>query len=76
MKERMKRLLTVQETAHFLAISDRSIYNGVARKAKRRFPVRPIRVGRPVLFDIDDLQDYVDSLKAPDSKINESANTA
>ena len=66
-----KRLLSIRETAHFLGISERTIYNQVGKKAKRRFPVKPLRVGGCIRFDINDLNKYIDSLKL---KSNQNAN--
>ena len=57
-----KRLLSVEETAHYLGLSPRTIYNGVCRKAKKPFPVKPKRIGKSIKFDIFDLEKYVDSL--------------
>jgi predicted DNA-binding transcriptional regulator AlpA len=57
-----KRFLSVKETAEYLNISPRTIYNKTGRKAKVKFPVRPKRVGRCVRFDIKDLNEYVASL--------------
>ncbi len=57
-----KRLLSVDETATFLGISVRTIYNQICRKAKKRFPIKPKRIGKRILFDIRDLESYVDSL--------------
>ena len=57
-----KRLLSVEETAEYLGISARSIYNQVHRKAKKRFPVEPKRIGKLVKFDIRDLDAYIDAL--------------
>ena len=57
-----KRLLSVQEAAVFLGISPRSIYNGIHRKAKKRFPVPTKRIGKLVKFDIRDLEKYIDSI--------------
>jgi excisionase family DNA binding protein len=57
-----KRLLTIKETAAYLGISPRTIYNGVAPKSKTPFPIKPKRWGKRVLFDIKDLDRYVDSL--------------
>lgn len=65
-----KRLLNIKETAHFLGISERTIYNQVGKRAKRRFPVKPLRVGGCIRFDIDDLKQYIESLKS-ESKQNE-----
>ncbi len=57
-----KRLLSVEETASFLGISVRTIYNQICRKAKNKFPIKPKRIGRRILFDVRDLEHYVDSL--------------
>jgi predicted DNA-binding transcriptional regulator AlpA len=57
-----KRLLSVEETAAFLGIAVRTIYNQIGRKAKRKFPIKAKRIGRRILFDIRELESYVDSL--------------
>ena len=57
-----KRLLSVEETAHYLGLSPRTIYNQIGRKAKKPFPVKPKRIGKLVKFDIQDLDQYVKSL--------------
>ena len=57
-----KRLLSAEETAAFLGISVRTIYNQTSRKAKIKFPIKPKRIGRRILFDLRDLEHYVDSL--------------
>lgn len=57
-----KRLLNVEATAVYLGISSRSIYNAIAPKSKKPFPVRPKRIGKLVRFDIRDLEKYVDTL--------------
>ena len=57
-----KRLLSVDETARYLGLSPRTIYNQICPKAKKPFPVKPKRVGKLVKFDIHDLDEYVDSL--------------
>ncbi|MFC1880662.1 helix-turn-helix transcriptional regulator [Thermodesulfobacteriota bacterium] len=59
-----KRLLNINETARFLGISPRSIYNQLARNAKRRFPIKPVRHGGSIRFDINDLNEYIDLLKS------------
>ena len=63
----LKRLYSVEEAAHYLGLSPRTIYNGVAPKSKNPFGVKPRRIGKKVLFDIKDLNRYIDSL---DSKSN------
>jgi excisionase family DNA binding protein len=57
-----KRLLSVEETAIYLGMSPRTIYNAVARNSKKPFRVKPKRIGKLVRFDIRDLERYVDSL--------------
>lgn len=57
-----KRLLSVEETASYLGLSDRTIYNQICRKAKKRFPIKPKRIGKRILFDINEIDQYVDSL--------------
>ncbi len=57
-----KRLLDVQETADYLGIAPRSIYNAIHRGSEKPFPVKPKRIGRSVRFDIQELDEYVESL--------------
>lgn len=61
-REPTKRLLTIPETASYLGISKRTIYNGTSRKSKNPFPVRPKRIGKAIRFDLRDLERYIDSL--------------
>jgi len=57
------RLLSVEEAAAYLSISPKTIRNGLGPRAKEAFPVKPKRAaGKRVLFDIRDLDNYVDSL--------------
>ncbi len=58
----LKRLYSVEEAAHYLGLSPRTIYNGIAPKSRNPFRVKPRRIGKKVLFDIKDLEKYVDSL--------------
>ncbi len=57
-----KRLLSVEEAAAYLGISPRTVYNGVSPKAKNPFPVKVKRWGKRVLFDIEDLAEFVEKL--------------
>ena len=57
-----RRLLSVEELAEYLGISPRTIYNGVARKSKKRFPIKPKRIGKLVKFDRREVDRYIDSL--------------
>ena len=54
-----KRLLSVEEAAGYLSISPRTIYNEISKKT---FPVKPKRWGKRVLFDVRDLDTYIDSM--------------
>jgi excisionase family DNA binding protein len=57
------RLLTVKQAARWLNISDRTLYNQIGPKAKKRFPVKPIRVGKSIRFDVEDLNRFIESQK-------------
>jgi hypothetical protein len=59
---RWPKLLSIEQTAEYLSISPKSIRNGLGPRAPKPFPVRPKRFGRRVLFDIDDLQKFAESL--------------
>jgi predicted DNA-binding transcriptional regulator AlpA len=61
-KSGKKRLLPVDEAATYLGLSPRTLYNGSSRKAKEPFPVKPKRIGTKLLWDIRDLDAYIDSL--------------
>jgi hypothetical protein len=60
--DRWPRLLGVELAATYLGLSPKTIRNGLARDAERPFPVKPKRYGRRVLFDIRDLDAYVDAM--------------
>lgn len=55
-----KRLLSVEETANYIGLSSRTIYNQIGPKAKRRFPVKPRRIGKLVKFDKKELDAWID----------------
>jgi predicted DNA-binding transcriptional regulator AlpA len=56
------RLLTIKDVARILGISERSIYNGTHRNAKKRFPIKIKRHGKLIRFDANDVQQYIDKL--------------
>ena len=64
MNEQSKRLLSVKEAAHYIDLSARTLYNRCAPGTKDPFPVKPIRQGKKVSFDIRDLDQYIERLKA------------
>jgi predicted DNA-binding transcriptional regulator AlpA len=61
-KEGKRRLLNVNETAEYLGLSARTIYNGSHKKSKKPFPVRPKRIGRVLRWDRRELDAWVESL--------------
>ena len=56
------KLLSVQDLARILGISDRTIYNRVRPGAKDPFPIRAKRVGKLIRFDIRDVEKYIEKL--------------
>ena len=57
-----RMLLSVEETARRLSIAPRTIYNGIGRRAKVRFPIPVKRFGKRPLFDSRDVEAFIDSL--------------
>ena len=62
MKTHEKKLLSAEETAEYLGLSVRTLYNMTGRKAKVKFPVKPKRIGKLLKFELKQLNDYIDSL--------------
>jgi len=61
-----KRLLTIDQAAHYLGIAPKTLRNRLGRKAKDKFPVKPKKQGRRRVFDIHDLDVYADGLDTVD----------
>jgi len=59
-----KRLYNVEETAEYLGISPKTIRNQLGPKASIQFPIKPKRIGKRVLFDIRDIDNYIDGIPA------------
>jgi predicted DNA-binding transcriptional regulator AlpA len=58
-----KRLLvSVEEAATMLGLSPKTLRNRLGPKAEREFPVKPVHIGRRVLFKVADLQEFVEAL--------------
>jgi hypothetical protein len=57
-----KRLYSIEEAADYLAISPKTIRNGLGRRAKKPFPVPHKKWGRRVVFHIKDLRAFADNL--------------
>lgn len=60
--EIQKRLLSTEEAALYLGVATKTLYNQSAPNADKKFPVKPNRIGRKVLWDIRDLDRYIESL--------------
>ena len=64
----IKRLLTVDECAFVLGISAQTIRNGLCRRTNKPFPIKPKRpFGKP-MFDVRDIDRFLDSLPYEDQK--------
>jgi excisionase family DNA binding protein len=61
MGEAEKRWMSVDETAEYLGISKRTIYNRVHRKAGKPFPIKAKRIGRLIKFDRRDVDAYMEA---------------
>lgn len=57
-----KRLLSIEDAARYLGIAPKTVRNRLGRKAENPFPVKPKRIGTRVLFDVKDLNAYIDKL--------------
>jgi len=57
-----KRLLPVEATAAYLGISPKTIRNGLGLRAKKPFPIKPVRLAGRVLFRREDLDKFIDGL--------------
>jgi hypothetical protein len=56
------RLLSVEQTAKYLSIAPKTLRNRLGPKAPFPFPVRPKKIGGRVLFDIKELNGFIDQL--------------
>jgi len=54
-----RRLLTAQEAAVYLALSEREVYNMIANKE-----LVGVRHGRRIMIDLRDIEKWIDSNKA------------
>jgi predicted DNA-binding transcriptional regulator AlpA len=61
-REIKPRMLSIEETASYVGIAAKTIRNRIGKKAEKPFPVKPKRIGGRVLFDIKDLDKYLDAL--------------
>ena len=61
-----KRLLNLKETALYVGLAEKTLYNAAAPKSKKPFPVKPKRIGGKLLWDVRDLDRFIDGLGASD----------
>lgn len=59
-----KVLLSVNETAEYLGISVRTIYNHTYPGAEKPFPIKHYRIGKLLKFDLNDINKWLDSQKS------------
>ena len=58
-----KQLLTIKQTAEYLQMSERTIYNRCRINTDLKpFPVAPKRIGRLLRWDRAELDAYIESL--------------
>jgi len=57
-----RRMLSVRESAVYVGIAEKTLRNRIGLKAGYPFPVKPKRIGGRVLFDVKDLDIYLDKL--------------
>ena len=63
MKREIKpRMLSVEEAAIYIGLASKTIRNRIGQKATNPFPVKPKHIGGRVLFDVKDLDAYLDVL--------------
>lgn len=58
-----RRLATVREAAEYLGYRPRTLWNRLAPSSADPFPLKPIRMGRRLVFDWQDLEKFVEDLK-------------
>ena len=56
------RLMDIDTASLYLGLSPRTVRNGLGKKAEKKFPVKPKRHGRKLVFERKDLDAYADSL--------------
>ena len=56
------RLLNAEELANYLQLAKQTIYNKCSKNAKHPLPIKPIRIGRRLLFRLSDVEKYIESL--------------
>jgi hypothetical protein len=61
-REVKPRMLTVRESARYLGVAEKTMRNRLGPRAKNPFPIKAKHIGGKVLFDVKDLDTYLDQL--------------
>jgi hypothetical protein len=61
-REVKPRMLSVRESAGYIGIAEKTLRNRIGLHAENPFPVKPKHIGGKVLFDVKDLDGYLDAL--------------
>ncbi len=61
-KEITPRMLSVDDAARYIGIAAKTIRNRIGPKATIPFPVKPKHIGGRVLFDVRELDAFLDIL--------------
>jgi len=56
------RMLSVDQTAQYVGLAAKTIRNRIGPKTVNPFPVKPKHIGGRVLFDVKDLDAFLDKL--------------
>ena len=62
MKDPQKRWLGVGDAAEYMGMKKKSLYNMTGPKSQNPFPVRPKRLGKKLLFDVREIDRYLESI--------------
>ncbi len=57
-----RRLYPLRDAAYYCGMSTQFFYNGTSRRTKKPLPIPFKRIGGKILFDIRDLEKFVDEL--------------
>ena len=61
-REYKPRMLSVRESSGYLGIAEKTLRNRLGLKTENPFPVKSKHIGGKVLFDVKDLDAYLDKL--------------
>jgi hypothetical protein len=67
-KEFKPRLLNIEQAAYYLGMAPKTLRNRISRKAENPIALRHKKLGRKVVFDIRDLDEYADNVPYADGE--------